>query len=75
MESLINSWAHKISKSTDVAISSKEELIVHYRTQADYQKKQADRILDQMEKLIDAIKRRDTIEAVEKKVIGKKLDL
>jgi hypothetical protein len=62
-------------KSFDVAISSKEELIVHYRTQADYQKKQADRILDQMEKLIDAIKRRDTIEAVEKKVIGKKLDL
>lgn len=62
-------------KTFQVQLASKDELIVHYREQADYQKKQSDRILDQMDKLIDAIKRRDTIEAVEKKVIGKKADI
>lgn len=62
-------------KTFEATISSKEELVEHYRSQADYQKKQADRILDQMDKLIEAIKRRDTIEAVEKKVIGKRHDL
>lgn len=62
-------------KTFKIQIASKEELIEHYREQANYQKKQADRILDQMDKLIDAIKRRDTIEAVEKKVIGKRADI
>ena len=62
-------------KTFKVQMASKEELLQHYQEQANYQKKQADRILDQMDKLIDAIKRRDTIEAVEKKVIGKKADL
>ena len=62
-------------KTFKVQIASKEELLQHYQEQANYQKKQADRILDQMDKLIDAIKRRDTIEAVEKKVIGKKANL
>ena len=54
-------------------MASKEELIDHYKNQSEYQKQQSDRILTQMEKLIEAIRRRDTIEAVEKSVIGKKL--
>jgi len=58
-----------------IQMSSKDELVTHYRNQFDYQKKHADRILDQMEKLIEAIRRRDTIEAVEKNVIGKNIDL
>ena len=56
-------------------MASKEELIDHYKNQSEYQKQQSDRILTQMEKLIEAIRRRDTIEAVEKSVIGKKIDL
>lgn len=56
-------------------LASKEELIDHYRQQYEYQRKQSDRILDQMEKLIESIKRRETIEAVEKKVIGKNMDV
>ena len=56
-------------------LASKDELVSHYKQQSDYQKEQSDRILTQMEKLIEAIRRRDTIEAVEKKVIGKKVDL
>ena len=58
-----------------IQLASKEELVDHYKNQFDYQKKQADRILNQMEKLIDAIRRRDTIEAVEKNVIGKNIDM
>lgn len=56
-------------------MASKEELVDHYKNQMEYQKEQSDRILTQMEKLIEAIRRRDTIEAVEKSVIGKKIDL
>jgi hypothetical protein len=56
-------------------MASKEELVEHYKNQSEYQKEQSDRILTQMEKLIEAIRRRDTIEAVEKSVIGKKIDL
>ena len=56
-------------------LASKEELVDHYKNQSEYQKGQSDRILTQMEKLIEAIRRRDTIEAVEKSVIGKKIDL
>ena len=56
-------------------LASKDELVSHYKKQSDYQKEQSDRILTQMEKLIEAIRRRDTIEAVEKKVIGKKVEL
>ena len=56
-------------------LASKEELVDHYKNQSEYQKEQSDRILTQMEKLIEAIRRRDTIEAVEKSVIGKKIDL
>ena len=58
-----------------VEMASKEELIEHYKQQSEYQKMQSDRILTQMEKLIEAIKRRDTIEAVEKQVIAKRMDL
>ena len=58
-----------------VELASKEELIEHYKNQSEYQKLQSDRILTQMEKLIEAIRRRDTIEAVEKQVISKRLDL
>lgn len=56
-------------------LASKDELVEHYKNQSEYQKEQSDRILTQMEKLIEAIRRRDTIEAVEKSVIGKKIDL
>jgi len=56
-------------------MASKTELVEHYKTQSDYQKQQSDRILTQMEKLIEAIRRRDTIEAVEKSVISKRVDL
>lgn len=59
----------------DMQLASKEELIEHYKVQFDYQKQQSDRILGQMDKLIEAIKRRDTIEAVEKKVIGQRHDM
>jgi len=59
----------------NMQLASKEELIEHYRVQFDYQKQQSDRILGQMDKLIEAIKRRDTIEAVEKKVIGQRHDM
>ena len=58
-----------------VEIASKEELVEHYKNQSEYQKEQSDRILTQMEKLIEAIRRRDTIEAVEKQVISKRMDL
>jgi len=58
-----------------VEIASKEELVEHYKNQSEYQKEQSDRILTQMEKLIEAIRRRDTIEAVEKQVISKRVDL
>ena len=58
-----------------VEIASKEELVEHYKNQSEYQKEQSDRLLTQMEKLIEAIRRRDTIEAVEKQVISKKMDL
>ena len=56
-------------------LASKDELVGHYKQQCEYQKEQSDRILGQMEKLIEAIRRRDTIEAVEKSVIGKRIDL
>ena len=56
-------------------LASKDELVGHYKQQSEYQKEQSDRILGQMEKLIEAIRRRDTIEAVEKSVIGKRIDL
>mgnify|MGYP000032363201 FL=1 len=56
-------------------MASKTELVEHYKTQSEYQKQQSDRILTQMEKLIEAIRRRDTIEAVEKSVISKRVDL
>lgn len=56
-------------------LASKSELVEHYKNQSEYQKQQSDRILTQMEKLIEAIRRRDTIEAVEKQVISKKVDL
>ena len=56
-------------------LASKDELVGHYKQQSEYQKEQSDRILGQMEKLIEAIRRRDTIEAVEKNVISKKLDI
>lgn len=59
----------------NMQLASKEELIEHYKVQFDYQKQQSDRILGQMDKLIEAIKRRDTIEAVEKKVIGQRHDM
>lgn len=59
----------------NITLASKEELIEHYKEQFQYQKQQSDRILGQMDKLIEAIKRRDTIEAVEKKVIGKNHDI
>lgn len=58
-----------------IELASKEELVEHYKNQSEYQKEQSDRILTQMEKLIEAIRRRDTIEAVEKQVIGKNVDL
>ena len=58
-----------------VELASKEELVEHYKQQSEYQKQQSDRILTQMEKLIEAIRRRDTIEAVEKQVIAKRIDL
>ena len=58
-----------------IELASKKELIEHYKNQSEYQKEQSDRILTQMEKLIEAIRRRDTIEAVEKQVISKRLDL
>ena len=58
-----------------VEIASKEELVEHYKNQSEYQKEQSDRLLTQMEKLIEAIRRRDTIEAVEKQVISKRMDL
>lgn len=56
-------------------LASKSELVEHYKNQSEYQKQQSDRILTQMEKLIEAIRRRDTIEAVEKQVISKRVDL
>ena len=56
-------------------LASKDEIVEHYKQQGQYQKEQSDRILSQMDKLIEAIRRRDTIEAVEKSVIGKKIDL
>ena len=58
-----------------VEIASKDDLVEHYKNQSEYQKQQSDRILTQMEKLIEAIRRRDTIEAVEKQVISKRVDL
>tara|TARA_B100000767_G_scaffold170794_1_gene159896 strand:- start:3151 stop:3582 length:432 start_codon:yes stop_codon:yes gene_type:complete len=56
-------------------LASKDEIVEHYKQQTQYQKEQSDRILSQMDNLIDAIRRRDTIEAVEKNVISKKIDL
>ena len=58
-----------------VELASKDDLVEHYKNQSEYQKEQSDRILTQMEKLIEAIRRRDTIEAVEKQVISKRVDL
>ena len=58
-----------------VELASKDDLVEHYKNQSEYQKQQSDRILTQMEKLIEAIRRRDTIEAVEKQVISKRIDL
>jgi DNA-binding transcriptional MerR regulator len=58
-----------------VELASKDDLVEHYKNQSKYQKEQSDRILTQMEKLIEAIRRRDTIEAVEKQVISKRVDL
>ena len=58
-----------------VELASKDDLVEHYKNQSEYQKEQSDRILTQMEKLIEAIRRRDTIEAVEKQVISKRLDI
>ena len=58
-----------------VELASKDDLVEHYKAQSEYQREQSDRILTQMEKLIEAIRRRDTIEAVEKQVISKRVDL
>jgi hypothetical protein len=62
-------------ESFKAQLATKEELIEHYRQQFDYQRQQSDKILEQMGKLIESIKRRETIEAVEKNVIGKNVDL
>lgn len=80
-EKALNEWKlqkvrmEEQQKAFEQTVSSKDELIEMYKNQADYQRKQSDRILTQMDKLIEAIKRRDAIEAVEKKVIGKRHDL
>ena len=61
---------------------SKEDLIDHYKAQFDYQKKLSDNALRQSEKLIEtannlikSMSERNTIEATEKGVIKKSIDL
>jgi len=54
-------------------LKGKDELIEHYKSQYDYQRKQSDKQLEQMQKLLELFAERNRIEAVEKKVIDKNI--